>query len=201
MIQARLVADAIAERGWATVPDFVAPQTWRALAAEVHAARTLGGLHPAGVGRGERYRRAADERGDHIQWLEPIASSFAQQHTLSRFDALRAGLNRELQLGLFDFEGHFALYPAGTGYRRHLDQHRGSQARVLSCVLYLNRHWKAQDHGELRLYLDGLGCGEYCDLLPEGGLLVCFLSDRLWHAVLPSRRERLSLAGWFCRRG
>ena len=37
----------------------------------------------------------------------------------------------------------------------------------------------------------------YRDVLPEGGTLVCFLSQRFWHEVLPARRERLSLTGWF----
>jgi SM-20-related protein len=36
-------------------------------------------------------------------------------------------------------------------------------------------------------------------VLPEGGTLVCFLSDRFHHEVLPARRERLSVTGWFTR--
>ncbi len=200
MTQAGLVAGALPERGWAIVHDFVPAATWRALAAEVHAARTVGGLRAAGIGTGERYRLAGDVRGDEILWLEPASASVAQQDVLSRLDAVRRRLNRELQLGLFEFEGHFALYPPGAGYRRHRDQHRGSQARVLSCVLYLNADWKAEDAGQLRLYLDESGFGEHRDVLPEGGMLVCFLSDRFWHEVLPARRERLSLTGWFRRR-
>ena len=35
--------------------------------------------------------------------------------------------------------------------------------------------------------------------MPEGGTLVCFLSDRFHHEVLPARRERLSITGWFTR--
>jgi SM-20-related protein len=35
------------------------------------------------------------------------------------------------------------------------------------------------------------------DLLPDAGRLVCFLSDRFPHQVLPARRERFSLTGWF----
>ena len=149
---------------------------------------------------GERYRLAHEERGDQIQWLEPESASDAQRDALARFDALRLGLNRELQLGLFEFECHFARYPPGAGYRPHRDQHRGSDARVLSCVLYLNRDWKAEDEGQLRLYMDKPASGEYSDVPPEGGTLACFLSDRFWHEVLPARRERLSLTGWFRRR-
>ncbi|MCO6705038.1 2OG-Fe(II) oxygenase, partial [Streptomyces sp. CHB9.2] len=39
------------------------------------------------------------------------------------------------------------------------------------------------------------------DVLPLGGSLVCFLSGQLPHEVLPATRERLSLTGWFRRRG
>jgi hypothetical protein len=38
------------------------------------------------------------------------------------------------------------------------------------------------------------------DDMARGGTLVVFLSDRFPHEVLPARRERLSLAGWFRRR-
>jgi SM-20-related protein len=38
------------------------------------------------------------------------------------------------------------------------------------------------------------------DVLPVAGTLVCFLSDRFEHEVLPATRERLSLTGWFRRR-
>ena len=38
------------------------------------------------------------------------------------------------------------------------------------------------------------------DVLPQGGRLVAFLSDRFEHEVLPARRERMSFTGWFRRR-
>jgi SM-20-related protein len=195
-----LVADALAEQGWAILGEFAPAATWHALAAEVRSAHARGDLRPAGIGAGEQHRLTGEVRGDLIGWLEATTASAAQQDVLSRLDALRRSLNRELQLGLFEFEGHLALYPPGASYRRHRDQHRGSQARVLSCVLYLNSSWKAQDKGQLRLYLDEEDSGDYCDVLPEGGALVCFLSERFSHEVLPARRERLSLTGWFRRR-
>jgi SM-20-related protein len=37
-------------------------------------------------------------------------------------------------------------------------------------------------------------------VLPQGGRLVAFLSDRFEHEVLPARRERMSFTGWFRRR-
>lgn len=195
-----VVAEALAEQGWAILGEFVPAATWRALAAEVRSAHARGNLCPAGIGAAEQYRVTGEVRGDLIGWLDARTASAAQQDALSRLDLLRRTLNRELQLGLFEFEGHLALYPPGARYRRHRDQHRGSQARVLSCVLYLNSNWKAEDEGQLRLYLDEAGSADYRDVLPEGGVLVCFLSERFSHEVLPATRERLSLTGWFRRR-
>jgi SM-20-related protein len=67
---------------------------------------------------------------------------------------------------------------------------------MLSCVLYLNDGWRAEDGGALRLYLPT----RHCDVLPRAGTLVAFLSERFEHEVLPAQRERLSLTGWFRRR-
>jgi SM-20-related protein len=106
-------------------------------------------------------------------------------------------LNRDLMAGLADFEGHFARYPAGSAYARHIDRLVGSDARAISTVLYLNEGWQPEDGGALRIYLGG---GRSADVLPEGGRLVAFLSDRFEHEVLPATRERLSFTGWFRRR-
>ena len=100
-------------------------------------------------------------------------------------------------LGLFSFEGHYALYPPGAFYRRHRDRFRDDDARLLSCVSISMMAWTAADGGALRLYLPGK---DTCDVLPIGGTLVCFLADRHEHEVLPATRDRLAIAGWFRRR-
>ena len=38
------------------------------------------------------------------------------------------------------------------------------------------------------------------EILPQSGRLVLFLSARFLHEVMPARRERLSITGWFKRR-
>ncbi|HZF23121.1 MAG TPA: 2OG-Fe(II) oxygenase, partial [Burkholderiales bacterium] len=120
-----------------------------------------------------------------------------QRRCLAHFETLRLALNRELQLGLLEFECHFSRYAQGAFYRKHLDQFRGDRRRRLSCALYLNENWGREDGGELRLYLDAGEAGKFKDVLPVGGTLVLFLSERFAHEVLPGKRERLSLAGWF----
>ncbi|PWT71377.1 MAG: 2OG-Fe(II) oxygenase [Proteobacteria bacterium] len=194
------LATTIAERGWAYARHFLDRPVWSRLAEELRLAERDDKLRPAGLGARQRYRVVEDIRGDRIQWLGAAACSEAQAQALSRLEELRLACNRELQLGLLDFEGHLALYPAGSYYRRHRDQPVDSDARVLSCLLYLNDDWKQEDGGCLRLYLDDGDAGRRIDVLPEGGALVCFLSAHFFHEVLPATRDRLSLAGWFRRR-
>ena len=98
---------------------------------------------------------------------------------------------------LEDYQGHFAVYPNGAAYARHFDKLQGSDLRAISAALYLNDAWSAEDGGQLRMYLGG---GRSEDVLPVGGRLVAFLSDRFEHEVLPARRERMSFTGWFRRR-
>jgi SM-20-related protein len=167
------------------------------LATQALAAWHSGTFHPGGTGAGATPAIRPAMRGDHLQWWEPALASPAQRACLERFEALRLTLNQELQLGLFDFECHFAVYPAGTRYGRHLDRFKSDARRTLSCVLYLNVDWREQEGGQLRLYLNE---GHNLDITPRAGTLVAFLSDRIEHEVLPATRERLSVAGWFRRR-
>ena len=72
--------------------------------------------------------------------------------------------------------------------------------RSLRGKVSVDYDWRAEDGGQLRLYLDESRDEEFHDVMPEGGTLVCFLSDGFWHEVLPATRARLSLTGWFRRR-
>jgi SM-20-related protein len=135
-------------------------------------------------------------RGDFIAWLsEPELD--AEQVLLGRLEALRVAMNRGLMAGLEDFQGHFALYPPGAAYARHNDRLAGTDVRAISVALYLNEDWTAKDGGVLRLYTGG---DSFEDVLPVGGRLVAFLSDRFEHEVLPAQRDRLSFTGWYRRR-
>jgi SM-20-related protein len=191
------IVDGLAKQGWCVAAGFLSKDHTEALAVEAREAESKGMLQPAGVGAGASRIVRLDVRGDHIVWLEPPGATAAQRQCLQQFEQVRLALNRELQLGLFDFECHLALYPSGTFYRRHLDRFASDDRRTVSCVLYLNPSWTAEDGGALRLYLAD---GSHIDVSPRAGTLVTFLSARFEHEVLPARRERLSLAGWFRRR-
>lgn len=146
----------------------------------------------ARIGAARTLERRAEIRGDSICWLaEPL---FAPERELcALFEELRLQLNRNALLGLFELELHYAHYSPGTGYARHVDRPHGRELRRLSLALYLNRHWTPADGGHLRIFADD---GSYRDIEPVAGRLVLFLTERREHAVMPTRRERLSLTGW-----
>ena len=196
-----LIVDDLAARGWSVLRSFVPAELVRELAAEARELLDAGALRPAEIGRGLAAQAAPSVRADRIHWLDSSGTTGSQCACLDALEGLRRTLNQELQLGLFEFEGHFAAYPPGGFYRRHRDQHTSSNERVVSCVLYLNDEWDRDSGGQLRLYLDASREESFVDVRPEGGTLVCFLSERFWHEVLPATRARLSLTGWFRRRG
>ena len=191
------IVDDLAERGWSLQPQFIAQALTLELAEECRKRAAQGALAPAGVGRGAQQQIREGVRGDHIQWLE-AGQAEACDHYLQAFDELRVALNQGLYLGLEDFEGHFALYPPGAFYQKHVDRFRDDDRRAVSTVFYLNQDWQAEQGGALRLYLPN---GETRDVLPQAGSLLVFLSADMPHEVLPATRERLSLTGWFRRRG
>jgi len=189
------VADRLESAGYAVWPGFLPAA--EVLALQEHALGRLaaGDFHPAAVGSGEGRRVRPDVRGDDILWVSSPDCA-AEQRLLARLEQLRLTLNRELSLGLFELECHYAAYPPGAAYARHLDRFVTDASRVVSCIVYLNPGWSAADGGALRLHVgDGT-----VDVLPEGGTLATFLSERFWHEVLPATRLRLSLTGWFRRR-
>jgi SM-20-related protein len=129
--------------------------------------------------------------------LNPSQCTSAQRQYLDALEALRLTINRTLFLGLFDFEAHLAIYPPGCYYREHMDQFRDNGQRLVTCILYLNSNWHSSDSGQLRLFTDPDDKQRYQEILPIGGRMVCFLSSRFLHAVMPSHNNRLSITGWF----
>ena len=191
------LASAIESDGVAVVPAFMDAALVAALRARLLALDATGALAPAAVGRAAGRHADATVRADRTRWLADAPADPAERALHDALDAVRLALNRRLMLGLFSFEVHYALYPPGGGYARHRDRFRDDDARVLSCVLYLNDAWRESDGGALRIHRDAV---PPLDVLPHGGTLVAFLSERFDHEVLAASRERLSVTGWFRRR-
>jgi SM-20-related protein len=175
---------------------FVSPAEMQALIACARARQARGEFVAARVGGKHLAQRRADIRGDFTCWLrEPLES--AERTLLQQLERLRLDLNQDAYLGLFDLELHYANYPPGSSYSRHVDQPQAARQRIVSMVLYLNLNWQKLDGGALRIHRPEQ---QFLDVEPLGGRLVCFLSAGCEHEVLAARRERLSISGWFTAR-
>lgn len=193
------LVDTLAHTSWVVQPGFLSPDEVEALRAEAEERRAAGAFHRAGVGRGEQALVRGEIRGDHIYWLDESNAGPAAQAVLTRLEGLRLAVNQGLYLGLEDLEAHFAVYPPGAGYQRHLDRFRDDDRRTLTVILYLNPpDWRDEDGGHL-LFWPVIDAPPVV-IAPLGGTLVSFLSDRFWHEVTPAQRDRYSLTGWYRRR-
>lgn len=133
-------------------------------------------------------------RGDFILWLNEAEASEQELQFLTKINDLINYLNRTCYLGINDKEFHYAVYPPGTFYKRHLDTFQNDSRRKLSIVCYLNSEdWKPEYGGELCIYFDNK---QPIDIYPLAGRLVIFESQLLEHEVKPVKRERLSITGW-----
>lgn len=194
------IAATLAEQGWCVTDDFLPPLLVSQLRQEAQQLWGDGRFRRAGVGRGAELRLREEVRTDRVAWLDPAALSAAQKLYWTQLEQLRLAVNQTLYLGLYELEAHFALYPPGTYYRKHLDQFRGIGERTLSCVLYLNDDWREQDGGVLRIYTEPEAPDVSVAVMPVGGRLATFFSARFLHEVEPAQRERFSITGWFKRR-
>lgn len=191
------IATSLEEQGWCVTAQFIPPLLVNQLAHEARVDWEAGQFRHAGIGRGADLQVRPEIRNDRVNWLDPANCSGAQRRYLNQLELLRRAINRTLYLGLFDYEGHLAIYPTGGFYRTHLDRFQNNSRRTVSTVLYLNNTWTEDDGGQLRLYTHATQPERHVDVLPIGGSLVSFLSDRFPHEVLPTGRDRLSLPGWF----
>ncbi|TDQ19422.1 SM-20-related protein [Algoriphagus boseongensis] len=156
-----------------------------------------GKFRQAAVGTGDKKQIRTEIRNDQVLWMEADQLTPLQAAYWDKVDQVRKAINQRCFLGLKSFEGHFARYPIGSFYIRHLDQFNQVPHRVVTVILYLNDSWSQEDEGALRMYFpqeDGSERVE--DVLPVGGRLVVFLSGEIPHEVLPTKKERISITGW-----
>ena len=193
-----VIIDDLLQRQYSIVDDFFNPE-------EVHIIRdSLKQVYEA-----DRFKKAAignklneeiDKtiRGDYILWINELNASSAEQLFFAKMNDLVSYLNRTCFMGILQKEFHYAIYPKGTFYKRHLDTFQNDDRRKLSFVCYLNDDsWLAANGGELTLYIPE-GAGEKSlDIIPRPGRVVIFESQVLEHEVKPVlASERLSITGW-----
>jgi SM-20-related protein len=186
------IADGLADKGYAITDQFLSEQEAANIRNLDDFKNALLHFKKAGIGKNADKQINEGVRGDYIHWIERETAPDEIKVYLNRLEELIKYINRVLFLSLKDYEVHKTVYPAGTFYKRHLDQFKKDDHRKLSIICYLNEDWKTEQGGQLRMYLPE---GEL-DVFPIAGKLVCFRSDQIEHEVLPANRERMSLTGW-----
>ena len=145
---------------------------------------------------GNRVNEEIDKtiRGDFILWIDEKNTNEAEMILFKKINELTIYLNKTCFLGILFKEFHYAVYPTGTFYKRHLDTFQNDDRRKLSIVCYLNEdNWLSENGGELTIYTEK----EDLDILPLPGRLVIFESQILEHEVkIVKASERLSITGW-----
>jgi len=136
-------------------------------------------------------------RGDFILWLNEEESNAAEKAFFNKINDFVQYLNRTCFMGIQNQEFHYALYPEGTFYKRHLDTFQNDSRRKLSMVCYLNeQNWQPDYGGELAIYKDNNGLEVTENIYPVKGRMVIFESQLLEHEVKPVKQPRLSITGW-----
>lgn len=137
-------------------------------------------------------------RGDFILWLNEADAGEAEMIFFRKINSLVEYLNKTCFLGILQKEFHYAVYPEGTFYKRHLDTFQNDDRRKLSLVFYLNEeNWQPENGGELVIYKEENGKEVEKKIYPLPGRVVIFESQVLEHEVKPVKTPRLSITGWF----
>jgi SM-20-related protein len=132
-------------------------------------------------------------RGDLIFWIDETKANTSENIFFDKINSLVSYLNKTCFLGILHKEFHYAIYPEGTFYKKHIDTFQNDDRRKLSFVCYLNEAgWLPENGGELVLYLDN----EEKTIYPLPGRVVIFESQIIEHEVKPVKTERLSITGW-----
>jgi SM-20-related protein len=188
--------DDLAANDFVYVDNFIPDQHFKEIQHYFESLRTDSEFSKAAIGNSENRQVESSIRGDFIYWLSkerdtPLSEVFAL------LDELVDRLKQYLLLSISDFEFHFALYPAQTRYKKHIDQFQGTNNRLISVLIYLNEDWQTGDGGELKVYRP-----DSQDMLiqPLAKRLVMFRSDTVEHEVLRTEVPRKSLTGWLLRK-
>lgn len=147
---------------------------------------------PAAIGAADDRMIKRDIRGDLTWWLDRKRDT---ELTLfwELVNETIAMFNRYCYLSLSGYEFHYAQYPPGGHYDKHIDQFQQRNNRMISMVIYLNEDWQEGDGGELEIFRPDAGS---VLVKPLAGRCVLFKSAEVPHAVRTSFTDRRSLTGW-----
>ena len=192
----RIIEDIVAQK-YALVEDFFSAEEVQVLRQSLIDKHAEDAFKKAAIGNKLNATVVKSIRGDVILWIDESHANTAEGLFFNKINNLVNYLNRTCFLGILHKEFHYALYPQGTFYKRHLDTFQNDDRRKLSFVCYLNESgWVPENGGELVLYLDDNGKETEKVIYPFPGRVVVFESQLIEHEVKPVKTERLSITGW-----
>ncbi|KTD05896.1 2OG-Fe(II) oxygenase [Legionella gratiana] len=193
MIDSELLIHNLCTQGFHIIEDFLEFNQCQLIQEKAHEMYTQGLFRGAKIGLNLDSQNNKTIRADEIFWLDEYEENPAIQNYLKRIQQLAQLLNQELFLGLHEFETHLAAYQPGSYYKKHIDQFAMKKNRKISCVYYLNKDWRPELGGELKLYNQEEQLIQV--ILPQENRFICFSSE-LPHEVCQTHRPRYSIAGW-----
>lgn len=191
------IIDDIVSQKYSIVEDFFTTAEVELLRKSLLQKHEADGFKKAAIGNRVNEVIVKSIRGDVILWIDELNSNEAETIFFKRINDLVSYLNKTCFLGILHKEFHYALYPTGTFYKRHIDTFQNDDRRKLSFVCYLNEDgWIPENGGELVLYLDQNGKETEKVIYPFPGRVVIFESQIIEHEVKHVNTERLSITGW-----
>jgi len=146
----------------------------------------------AGIGNQEVKDANQQMRSDKIYWLDKKHENAFENEFLQRAEDFIERLNSTCYAGINAYEFHYAVYEAGSFYKRHKDQFKNNDNRKFSLITYLNEDWMDADGGQLQVYRDDV----MQQIQPHAKTAVLFKSDETEHEVIKANRSRMSITGW-----
>lgn len=190
------IVDSLVEQNYAVIDNFLTSEEAQALKDALFHRMDEGDFKVAGIGNDHLHQVNRKIRGDAISWIDGKTALEPTKKYFDKVNELMQYLNRTCFLGLKDFEAHYAYYPAGTYYKRHLDQFKNNDHRKITFITYLNDNWQESEGGEICLYIPNRDGDKTVKLFPQAGRFLLFKSDLLEHEVKITHRERYSITGW-----
>lgn len=192
----QIISDLI-EKKYSVIDDFFHAEEVDLLRSALQKKYEEDNFKKAAIGNRTNEVIARSVRGDFILWINEAGAGPAEKTYFNKINNLVEYLNRTCFMGILHKEFHYALYPEGTFYKRHLDTFQNDGRRKLSMVCYLNNEsWKPENGGELAIYTTNDGKEEQINIYPFPGRVVIFESQELEHEVKPVKVPRLSITGW-----
>ncbi|MBP1838763.1 2OG-Fe(II) oxygenase [Formosa algae] len=191
------IIDNLLTQQYSIIDDFFDAQEILELRNSIRLKHEEDAFKKAAIGNRLNETIAKSIRGDVILWIDEQFINPAETLFFNKINELISYLNRTCFLGILHKEFHYAIYPKGTFYKRHLDTFQNDDRRKLSFVCYLNdEDWQPENGGELVIYTNENGVEVEKVIYPFPGRVVIFESQILEHEVKPVNTERLSITGW-----